>query len=209
MGEKAVKAEVDDEVECVFCNKDPKKKSEDKIHTYRLEPRGGSWVVSCPERYKGDCSDKFLVTFDGGIKKTKLLNPTDEVFLEIGKDIVKNSRSTLREFSSAMITVSSGAIATYIALVGLFLSKTVVLQIIQYIIMAIPAFLFLVSIIIFVQAYYPRRRVIDPAHISDVKQRHNEVVNERQWYVTIGMYSFIAATGLAVSIIVMIIGVRG
>jgi hypothetical protein len=199
------------DVDCFFCIKNQSIKQKEKKHKYKFpkEP-DGSWVLSCPKIYKGDFSDKFLAKFSGGkVESTAILSPTDEVFLEVGKDIIKNSRTTLREFSSSMITISSAAIATYIALVGLFLSKTVVLEWYQYLVVALPAFFFLSSIVIFVQAFYPRRGVICPANISEVKKRHNEVVSDRQLYVTMGMYSFIVGTSLAISIILMISRARG
>jgi hypothetical protein len=60
--------DTEETIACPFFHKDAKGAVEQK-HNYTLvgekgKIHGGDWIFSCPNRYKGDSSDKFLAKLD-------------------------------------------------------------------------------------------------------------------------------------------------
>jgi hypothetical protein len=133
------------------------------------------------------------VKLDKSTKKLYALTPRDEAFLEIGKEMLKNSRITIRDFSSSMITISSGAIGVYVALVAFLLPKNAALNPQQSIVIGIPAVLFLISIISFISAYFPSGVGLNLNDVSSISKRHHDHVDERFDYVQWGIWVFTAS----------------
>jgi hypothetical protein len=139
----------------------------------------------------------------------KCLSHKDDAFSEVGKDILKNSRTTLREFSNYMTSISSGAIATYILIVGLLIPKNTILYSDYYVIIIIPAIIYLICIVIFNLAYYPRGSRLNLNSIDSIEITHKKIIRDRHKYITAGMYLFLISTGIAISILLNMAQLRG
>ncbi len=128
-----------------------------------------------------------------------LLNE-DEAYLGVGNDILKNSRTTLREFSTFMTTLSSGAIATYFALIAFVIPKDISFSPKQSAVLAIPAVLFLICIAIFLSAYFPSAGTMNLNSVSSIMEKHKAQLGSRYISIIWGIAFFSAAIASMITI---------
>lgn len=163
----------------------------------RDDPLGLDYIIFiCPTR--NNSQFKANSTHPNGI----LLTTTDAIFAEIGKDITKNSRTIPRDFCSSMISISSGAIGTYIALITLAYPKALAMNAYQSLMISVPAFILLLSLVVFVLGLFPSVENMDPENIQTIIKKHESNAKERMKIISYGLILFIAGISFAIAIIV-------
>jgi hypothetical protein len=158
----------------------------------------GEWqLFECPDKnsiYKANRMD--------GEDVFSCLQNEDRAYMEAGKDILKNSRTSLREFSTFMTTLSSGAIATYFLLVAFVIPKDISLNSEQSIVSAIPAFLFLICIGFFISSIFPSTGKMNLNSITSIAVTHQTTIRERYFCIICGIAIFAAAIASVITITV-------
>ena len=152
-------------------------------------------IYSCPHK-----SLRFKA--EDRSKAGELLSFEDELAIAYGIDISKGGNKLQLDFCSFMTTLSSGAIATWIALIGLMLPKNIILNPLQAIFFALPALLFLICVVLFVLAYLPSPADPEIDVLEDLKNDYATIINERSKYIYLGLTTFIIAIFLAILIII-------
>lgn len=177
-------------VKCPLCEKN---------HYLDLDDKARKRIIKCPEK---DKQFKAEITKDE-ISRGDILSYEDEVFYEIGKEILKNSRTTLREFCSWMASLSSGAIGTYTALVAFVLPKDTFLIQDELLFLLLPPILFLASLITFMVGYLPSATPLNIEIKKSIEEKHTENIRERMISIFIGGLFFITGMISAVTIIIL------
>jgi len=135
------------------------------------------------------------------------LSPHNEALYETGKDMLKSSINTARDFCKFMITVSTGAIPIYLGLLGFVLPEKVVLPASKLFLSAIPPFLFLISSIIFIIGYFPQVDYFSLNIIEEIKDAYEKTIQRRRKFINWGIIVFLAGSIFAIlSIAIHIIG---
>lgn len=142
------------------------------------------------------------------LESVEPLSPHNEALYESGKDMLKSSISTAREFCKFMITISTGAIPIYLGLLEFVLPEEVVLPITRLTLSVIPPFLFLASAIIFILGYFPKSHRFSLDIIEEVRRAYEETILKRNKFINFGLVVFSVGTISAIlSIMIHIIGV--
>jgi len=140
------------------------------------------------------------------IESTEPLSPQNEVFYEIGRQIMLDSINTSRSFSKYMIALSSGSIPTYLGLFNFTLKDLASLSSIILIISVIPPFTFLLSIVIFLLGYLPIGDRFSIEVIDEIKTSYESIMKRRTCLIKLGVTTFLLGIFLSiVSIIALII----
>jgi len=136
------------------------------------------------------------------------LSPHNEALYEASKEMLKSSMTTGRDFCQFMITVSTGAIPTYLALLKFVLPEKVVLPVVGLILSVIPPFVFLVSAMIFVFGYLPTTSRFSLDIIEEIKGVYEETIMRRKRIINIGLSVFLVGSISAIlSIVTYVLGV--
>jgi len=131
------------------------------------------------------------------------LSPHNEALYEAGKDMLKSSISTARDFCKFMITISTGAIPTYLALLKFVLPEEVVLPVIKLVLSVIPPFFFLISAMIFVFGYFPITHRFSLDIIEEIQGAYEETIAKRNKFIKYGFTVFLTGSISAILSIVM------
>ncbi len=129
------------------------------------------------------------------------VSPHNEALYETGKEMMKSSVSTSREFCQTMISVSSGAIAIYSALLAFGVPKDTSFSTVSLLIALIPSFLFLISTIIFVLGCLPTVSVVSLDITEEIKQAYENTLRSRRKIMIAGTILFVVALILAILIV--------
>lgn len=144
---------------------------------------------------------------DVKLESVEPLSPHNEALYETGKDMLKSSISTARDFCKFMITVSIGAIPIYLGLLGFVLPEKVVLPASKLFLSVIPPFLFLISSIIFIIGYFPQVDYFSLDIIEEIKDAYEKTIQRRRKFINWGIIVFLAGSTVAIlSIAIHIIG---
>ena len=136
------------------------------------------------------------------IESAEPLSPHNEALYETGKEMLKSSITTSRDFCQFMITLSTGAIPTYLALLKFVLPEKVVLSVVSLVLSIIPPFVFLVSAIIFVFGYLPTTSRFSLDLIEEIKKTYEETIIRRKRIINIGLIVFLVGSISAILVIV-------
>jgi hypothetical protein len=135
------------------------------------------------------------------------LSPHNEALYETGKEMLKSSISTARDFCKFMITVSTGAIPIYLGLLKFVLPQNVTLSVSKIVLSIIPSFIFLISAIVFILGYFPQVGHFSLDIINEIKQAYENTTIRRKKFTNWGVVLFLTGTILAIlSIVIHIIG---
>ena len=127
------------------------------------------------------------------------LSPHNEVLYEASKEMLKSSMTTGRDFCQFMITVSTGAIPTYLALLKFVLPEKVVLPVVGLILSVIPPFVF---------GYLPTTSRFSLDIIEEIKGVYEETIMRRKRIINIGLSVFLVGSISAIlSIVTYVLGV--
>jgi len=136
------------------------------------------------------------------IESAEPLSPHNEALYETGKEMLKSSITTARDFCQFMITLSTGAIPTYLVLLKFVLPEKVVLSVVSLVLSIIPPFVFLVSAIIFVFGYLPTTSRFSLDLIEEIKKTYEETIIRRKRIINIGLIVFLVGSISAILVIV-------
>jgi len=135
------------------------------------------------------------------------LSPHNEALYETGKEMLKSSISTARDFCKFMITVSTGAIPIYLGLLKLVLPENTMLSLTELLLSTIPPFFFLIGAIVFTLGYFPQVDYFSLDIIDEIKRAYEKTVIKRRKFTICGTALFVIGTILAIlSITIHIIG---
>ena len=129
------------------------------------------------------------------------LSPHDEALFEAGKEMLKTSINTSRDFCKYMITISTGAIPIYLGLLNLVLpdfSKFGFNQILLF----IPPFIFLLCEIIFILGYFPQVDYFSLDIIEELKNSYETTITKRKMYTNVGIGVFLLGNILSIMAII-------
>lgn len=133
------------------------------------------------------------------------LSPQNEVIYEMGKEILKNSLNTARDFCKFMITTTIGAIPIYLGLLKFVLSENNILSGIMLILTVIPLLLFFLSTILFNCGYLPKASRLYLDNINDIEQAYDKIIKIRKIFIFSGTTCFFI--GVIVAIISILINI--
>lgn len=138
-------------------------------------------------------------------ESVELLSPQNEIIFEIGKEMLKSSINTAREFCKFMITVCLGAIPIYLGLLNFVLSENVILSTNNLIMFVIPLFFYFLSAIIFILGYFPQVDYFSVDIIDEIKNVYDKTVAKRKKIIKMGIVAFFAGNFFAVFFIMNLI----
>jgi MFS family permease len=127
------------------------------------------------------------------------LSPHNEALYETGKEIMKNSLSTGRDFCSSMITISSGAIPVYLGLLGFVLPENFEMTLSELVLSVVPPFVFLVSALVFVFGYLPKVGRFSLNVVEEIEQAYESVLKRRKNLIMLGVALFSVGSILAIA----------
>lgn len=140
------------------------------------------------------------------IEITYAITPVGEALFETGKKIFGDSRSSLRDFSQFMTSISSAAIATYTGLIAFELPENVTFGTTQKIFLAAPALVLIFCIVLFVFIFQPKVGSLQLDALEDIMEKHQKIMNLRSNQIQMGMYLFIAAITFAIYNVIAVAG---
>ena len=128
------------------------------------------------------------------------LTPHDEALLEAGKDILKESVSTGRDFCKSMIGIATGAIPIYLGLLELvWPTDGVTLK--AEVIAICPPLLSLIAMIIFSIGYFPRSSMISLDILEEIQDSITSSINHRLILARWGFGIFLTSLLIGASVI--------
>ena len=121
-----------------------------------------------------------------------------EAIIEAGKKIIVDSIVIGRDFCKHMISVNTGSIAVYLALVKLLYSaeETISLSNAKHLI--IPPLLYLFAAVIFTLGYFPNMKKFSMEVIEEIEHARLTLIKTRRRFTIVGISVFLLATLLAV-----------
>ena len=132
------------------------------------------------------------------LNSISVLSPHNEAFYETGKEMLKSSLNTARDFCKFMINVSMGAIPIYLGLLKFVLPENITLPINKLILSAIPPSFFLVSAIIFIFGYFPQVDYFSLEIIEEIKKAYEKTITRRKTLTNWGIFFFLVGSVLAI-----------
>jgi len=140
------------------------------------------------------------------LNSVSVLSPHNEALYETGKEMLKSSLNITRDFCKFMITVSMGAIPTYLGLLEFVLDENITLSI-NELMLIVPPFFFLISAIIFIFGYFPQVDYFSLDIVEEIKQAYEKTVAKRKKLTNWGIFLFLVGSVLAIlSITINIVG---
>lgn len=126
------------------------------------------------------------------------LSPHNEALYETGKEMLKDSVSTARDFCKFMITVSTGSIPIYLGLLKFVLPENAVLSSNEIILSILPPFFFLISSILFIFGYFPQIDYLSLDIVDEIKQMYEKTLKKRKIFTNWGIAFYLIGCILAI-----------
>jgi hypothetical protein len=127
------------------------------------------------------------------------LTPHDAGLYEAGKKILVDSVDVGREFCKSMITVSTGAIATYLALIGLAVGKDYRPSVLAGLFLLAAPACFLASAGVFAFGYFPAKATLSLDMPGEIEAARSAIVSRRYTCGLIGFILFAVGVVIAVA----------
>ncbi|MDB5228061.1 MAG: hypothetical protein JWN78_2254 [Bacteroidota bacterium] len=127
-----------------------------------------------------------------------ILTPHNEALYEAGKTLLVESITVSREFCKFMITLSTSAIPVHLGLLKFVIPDHYVLSSNQGTFAAIPAFLFLISSIIFTVGLYPQIGNLSLDIPSEIEKERKKTLQSRKRFTFLGFVIFCTAVFLMI-----------
>ena len=118
------------------------------------------------------------------------ITPHNQAVYEAGKGLLTKSPEVGRDFCKTMITVSTGAIATFVGLFKYTLPEGTILKAIEKVILVTPLVLFLAAAMIFVLGLLPQSHEISLDDVTKTNEILKEIISDRRKIITIGVIFF-------------------
>ncbi len=125
------------------------------------------------------------------------LTPTNQALIEAGKATLSSSVATSRDFCKAMITISAGGIAVFVAVLNAAVPKDGHLTGWQVFLTVAASLLYLTATGLFAWALFPRVGFVDLDSPDSIRNSIETVIDHRQWWTTAAFAAFVLATVIA------------
>lgn len=145
-------------------------------------------------------------TIKAEILQVEAITPHNRALYEAGKTMLIDSIKTGRDFCQFMITLNTGAISVYLALLTFLLPKNYSLSLLNGALDAGPALLFLLSALIFAIGFFPTVDSFSLDIISEIERVWSTVTQRRKKFTTIGFGVFVTASVYAIIMVLVNIG---
>lgn len=142
------------------------------------------------------------------VLQAEAVSPHSRAVYEAGKTILIDSIKTGRDFCQFIITTSTGAIPVYLAIIIFLLPKDYALGTLRGILVAGPAFIFLIAALIFAYGYFPTGDCFSLDIIDEIEKARNRIIGRRKKLAAIGFGIFAVATLYAITVFITEIGAR-
>ncbi len=133
------------------------------------------------------------------------VTPHNRALYEAGKNLLVESITTSRDFCKFMISMSTGAIPIYLALIKFVLPDKYTLTFNQSALVVIPAFLFLIASIVFTFGYFPQSGYFSLDIIEEIERERKKTLEMRAKVTWIGFSLFLIGTIISICNIVGIL----
>lgn len=133
------------------------------------------------------------------------VTPHNRALYEAGKNLLVESITTSRDFCKFMISMSTGAIPIYLALIKFVLPENYTLTFNQSALVVIPAFLFLIASIVFTFGYFPQSGNFSLDIIEEIERERKKTLKMRAKVTWIGFGLFLIGTIISICNIVGIL----
>ena len=133
------------------------------------------------------------------------VTPHNRALYEAGKNLLVESITTSRDFCKFMISMSTGAIPIYLALIKFVLPDKYTLTFNQSALVVIPAFLFLIASIVFTFGYFPQSAYFSLDIIEEIERERKKTLEMRAKVTWIGFGLFLIGTIISICNIVGIL----
>src|SRR6266700_231133 len=118
------------------------------------------------------------------VSQVGAVSPHNKAVYEAGKTMLIDSIKTGRDFCQFMITTSTGAIPLYLAIITFLLPKNYSLDLLMGIVVAGPAVLFLLAVLIFAYGYFPTSDYFSLDVIEEIEMARNRNIDRRRKFAT-------------------------
>jgi len=125
------------------------------------------------------------------------LTPHDRALYEAGKTMLVESVETGRKFCETMIGVATGAVAVFVALLGIVTPKDHVLTVVEGTRGIIAGVLFLLAALCFVFGYLPRKSKLSLDLPGDIEKARASIIAWRHTWGWVGFGLFVVGVALA------------
>jgi hypothetical protein len=136
------------------------------------------------------------------------VSPHNKALYEAGKALLTESVTTGRQFCKDMITVSTGAIPLYLALLAFILPKDYRLGLGPAITVVVPAVMFLIAAAIFVFGYLPVTGEFSLDLPDEIERELSTRIMRRNKFIVAGASVLGLAMLLAILAVMVNLGVR-
>jgi hypothetical protein len=132
------------------------------------------------------------------VAEATAITPHNAALYEAGKKLLIDSVSVSQEFCKFMIGSSSGAIPIYVGLLVLILPKTFAFHSLDGVLLVIPAFLFLVSSVVFTIGFLPDSSMVSLDLPNEIDAERLRTIRRRRRFYMIGLiiYCVAVASGI-------------
>jgi hypothetical protein len=137
------------------------------------------------------------------IKRSRKLTSEDELLLDFGKDLVKNSISQSLDFHKTMLGLTATFATLMASAFGILVVGTSEKQLdnLQRFFLSVPVFIMLMSSVAFVLGYYPRYTSVQLRHLDRIRHTRNKLVRIRARAALSGVALFV------LSIVSLLVGI--
>ena len=112
----------------------------------------------------------------------------DEAIIEVGRRLFVESVDVTRDFAKQMITVSTGAIPVYVALLGLAGLRR--RDVTTLVLASLPSVAFLVAGLCFVLALLPRKEFFSVQILDQMQEARRNLLRKRYRWILVGLAVF-------------------
>jgi len=130
----------------------------------------------------------------------EIVNAHDQAEQELGKELFLRSIEVSREFCKQMITISSGAIPLYLAILSYVKQSKECIKL-SIFFSAFPIVLFLLALICFVVGYFPKTGGICLTDFLSIKKAIRDTIRKRKVAISWGVTFFLSAMILSIIIL--------
>jgi hypothetical protein len=126
-------------------------------------------------------------------------SPHHEGLYEAGKALLVESIEVGRDFSKSMITIATGSIPVYVALVGLAVGKDFRPSLGEGIVLVLGPAAFLLAAASFAIGYFPKKTAFSLDIPSEIETARTATLNKRKLWSTIGFGLLLLGIALAIA----------
>lgn len=116
------------------------------------------------------------------------LSIDEEAIIEAGRRLLLESIDVSRDFAKQMITVSSGAIPIYVALLGIANLRH--RAPVTLILVSLPSLVFFSATLLFVLALLPRKTSFSMQLLDEIKNARDGLIRARYLWIKLGLAVF-------------------